>query len=336
MNYNLIKRISSYSIISAIICNYCIYSQDCDEGYTYIENLPENVTNINNDYNCFYNDDIAVINELISINTLTPTCVDLGDLNGDCGWNVLDIVTLANCVLDENCETLENGWATDMNDDGYYNVLDIVTLANCVLNEDCEGYTQSLLVGTQTWVTNRLVYWVLTYTPNGSNGINQQLTELPDNFGDLSNLSTLYLEWNNLTELTSSFTQLTNLTNLAISNNYLISLPHYIGDLTNLYYFDLGYNQLATIPESIGNLQNLVYLFLFNNQLTTLPETICYLPLNWDGTDPSNYPYFASGGNQLCDPNLIPDCVENSANFEITLDQFYYSFQEEAPQDCPE
>ena len=33
-------------------------------------------------------------------------CVDLGDLNGDGGWNVLDIVGLANCVLASNCSDL--------------------------------------------------------------------------------------------------------------------------------------------------------------------------------------------------------------------------------------
>jgi hypothetical protein len=66
-------------------------------------------------------------------------CGDLGDLNGDGGWNVLDIVTLANCVLAGNCSELTNGCAGDMNQDGGYNVLDIVTLANCVLAGNCGG-----------------------------------------------------------------------------------------------------------------------------------------------------------------------------------------------------
>jgi hypothetical protein len=62
---------------------------------------------------------------------------NIGDMNGDNGWNVLDIVTLANCVLSNNCENLENGEAGDMNGDGGWNVLDIVTLANCVLSNNC-------------------------------------------------------------------------------------------------------------------------------------------------------------------------------------------------------
>ena len=60
-----------------------------------------------------------------------------GDLNCDSGWNVLDIVSLANCVLADNCADLVNGYAGDTNGDDGWNVLDIVTLANCVLAEDC-------------------------------------------------------------------------------------------------------------------------------------------------------------------------------------------------------
>jgi hypothetical protein len=64
-------------------------------------------------------------------------CPNMGDLNGDGGYNVLDIVALANCVLDNNCSDLENGCAGDLNGDGGYNVLDIVALANCVLDNNC-------------------------------------------------------------------------------------------------------------------------------------------------------------------------------------------------------
>ena len=66
-------------------------------------------------------------------------CVNqLGDMNGDGGWNVMDIVALANCVLSANCFDIEGeGCSGDMNGDGGWNVVDIVALANCVLNADC-------------------------------------------------------------------------------------------------------------------------------------------------------------------------------------------------------
>jgi hypothetical protein len=66
-------------------------------------------------------------------------CSSMGDLNGDGGWNVLDIVTLANCILNNNCSSLEYGCAGDLNGDGFFNVLDIVTLANCILGLNCGG-----------------------------------------------------------------------------------------------------------------------------------------------------------------------------------------------------
>ena len=241
-------------------------SANCDEGYTYIEDIPDNLVNANNEGWCFFNDDLTVIDNLVTLNNL--------------------------------------------------------------------NYSNLLETGVQSWNTGRLVSWVLTYTPNGSNGVNQQLTVLPEDIGNLTSLASLYMEWNYITVLPESFSALTNLFNLVISNNLLTSLPEDFGNLTNLFFLDLGYNQISSIPESIGNLQNIMYLWLFYNQLSQLPESICNLPLIWDGMDYANYPYFASGGNQLCDSNLIPDCVENSSNFEISLDQYYYSFIMDAPQDC--
>ena len=266
MNYNIIRKILFNIIVGAVLCNYCIYAQECSEGFTYFENIPENVNNINNDSNCFSDDDLSVLNNIILIN----------ELNND---SPLDI-------------------------------------------------------GLQTWLSGRLKIWVATYIPSGSNGITQKIAQLPDNMGQLSELTTLYLEKHDLLDLPESFTLLSSLVNLYISNNWLISLPEAFGNLTSLSILDLGYNQLESIPESIGGLGNLEYLFLFNNQLTSLPETICNLNLDWDGISPANYPYFASGGNYLCDCDLIPDCVESSANFNISLDQFYYSFLIDAPQIC--
>ena len=63
-----------------------------------------------------------------------------GDLNGDGLWNILDIVTLANCVLRDECDigtTDEFQFQADINMDGVYNVVDIVVLINCVLTDSC-------------------------------------------------------------------------------------------------------------------------------------------------------------------------------------------------------
>ena len=269
MNKININRILHTIIIGVVLLSSYIYSQDCDEGFTYYDTLPGNVNNINNDSSCFSNNDIAVLNDFILINNLT-------DL-----------------------------------------------------------YNFPLEVGPQTWVTGRLKILLATYVASGSNGITQQINQLPDNIGQLSELTTLYLEKHDLTELPASFSQLFSLVNLYISSNWLTSLPEDFGSLTSLSILDLGYNQLESIPESIGGLINIQYLLLFNSQLISLPETICDLNLDWDGIDPVfQWPYFACGGNYLCDCELIPDCVENSVNVNISMDQFYYSFLIDIPQNC--
>ena len=68
---------------------------------------------------------------------------------------------------------------------------------------------------------------------------NNNLTSLPPEIGNLSNLKYLYLYINNLT-----------------------SLPPEIGNLTNLEVLDFADNNLAYLPKEIGNLSHLEELEL--------------------------------------------------------------------------
>jgi len=333
MKSRLKKRRIITAAISVVMYIGLVYSQDCSEGYTYYNEIPETATILPGDSGeidfCLSDIDRGVLMDIMTENNLL--CPALGDINGDGTYNVLDIVQLANCVLSEACANLEYGCAGDLNGDGAYNVLDIVTLANCVLADSC-GSDYPINIGNQTWKDGRLTGLVASYTPNGSNGINTQLTYLPESIGDLSELGFLYLEWNSLTSLPTSFSQLTSLVSLTINNNWLTSLPSDFGNLNQLFFLDLGYNQLTSVPESFCQLGSLQYLYLFNNQLESVPDCICNLNIDWSGWL-GGFPYFGIGANQLCDD--VPECIENSENFELTLDQFYYSIPLEAPQDCP-
>ena len=338
MKSKLKKRKIISVAISVVMYLGLAYSQDCSEGYTYYNEIPETATILPGDSGeidfCLSDIDRGVLMDIMTENNLLY--LELGDINGDSGWNVLDIVALANCVLAGNCIDQENSCAGDMNGDGGYNVLDIVALANCVLAGICGSEyscTDPINVGNQTWKDSRLTGLVASYTPNGSNGINTQLTSLPESIGDLSELAFLYLEWNLLTYLPNNFSQLTSLVSLTINNNWLTSLPDDFGNLNQLFFLDLGYNQLPSVPESFCQLGSLQYLYLFNNQLESVPDCICNLNIDWSGFDGGGYPYFGIGANHLC--NNVPECIENCANFELTLDQFYYSIPLEAPQDCP-
>ena len=78
-----------------------------------------------------------------------------------------------------------------------------------------------------------------------------ELTEIPKEFGNLTNLNSVYLHNNKLTEIPKEFGNLTNLYHLSLSNNKLKKIPTEICDLKNLYSIELGENKLKKIPKEI-------------------------------------------------------------------------------------
>ena len=207
---------------------------------------------------------------------------------------------------------------------------DIAVLDSIVVKNEL-NYDSPLELGTQTWFNGRLRFLVAGNYGNSS-GVNDTIYTLPDNFGNLNELASLYLEWNRISELPESFNELSGVFSVYLNNNILSSIVDSIGNLSNLYFLDLGYNHLQSLPESICNLENLDYLWLFNNQIEQLPECFCDMELDWNNNDNGGFPYFAIGANYLCDS--VATCVAESDNFELSLDQFYYSFPVFSPQNC--
>jgi hypothetical protein len=209
--------------------------------------------------------------------------------------------------------------------DGDFQVLADIAESNGIFNLD------PLYLGSQNWLNGRLIR---IQVGNYFQGGNVALESLPESISNLSFLATLQIDKNSLTSLPSGVGDLSNLTALIASNNFIESIPESVGDLSNVWYLDLGYNNLETLPSSLSNMSSLQYLYLFGNNLSSLPNSICDLDLDWSGLDNSFMPYFACGGNELCDN--IPECVANSENFEIALEANYYSFTISSPQDCEE
>ena len=100
------------------------------------------------------------------------------------------------------------------------------------------------------------------------------LTQLPVEIGQLTQLTILNLSNNKLTHLPVEIWQLTQLTSLLLTTNNLTKLPVEIGQLTRLTKLDLQDNELTQLPVEIGQLIRLTTLYLSNNKLTKLPVEI--------------------------------------------------------------
>ena len=87
-------------------------------------------------------------------------------------------------------------------------------------------------------------------------------------------LKKLDLSQRDITSLPSEIGNLTNLTSLHLSSSEITTLPESIGNLTNLTSLHLSDNKLTTLPESISNLTNLTSLDLSKNKLSNLPPEV--------------------------------------------------------------
>ena len=104
-----------------------------------------------------------------------------------------------------------------------------------------------------------------------------QLAELPEIIGEMSQLRVLELDDNSLTDLPDCVRLLTNLESLSLANNQLVVLPKTIGSLKKLKELRLDGNQLAKVPAELHMLRELRELSLLNNQLSGIPEAFSSL-----------------------------------------------------------
>jgi len=128
---------------------------------------------------------------------------------------------------------------------------------------------------------------------------NNNLEKLSDDFGGLSNLSQLFAGANVLNSLPETFGNLSSLDTAILSYNNIQTLPDNFGNMTDLKYLSLSYNMLNELPESFGNMSSLERLFLSNNFIESLPASFSNL---------SNVILVDLGFNELYD---IPADINN-------------------------
>ena len=100
------------------------------------------------------------------------------------------------------------------------------------------------------------------------------LQEVPEEIGQLMNLTNLVLHSNEISKIPDTIGKLEKLKVLDCSRNKLTSLPDEIGKLPQLITMNLSANLLKILPSQIGNTK-LSVLNLSNNQFEAFPD-ICY------------------------------------------------------------
>jgi len=106
-------------------------------------------------------------------------------------------------------------------------------------------------------------------------GINQfRLEELPESFGNISNLVKLIIKENTLRYLPESFGELKEINELDLTNNQLTSLPESFVNLTAIKNLNLANNQFSEIPTQLWALKELTELNLNNNPFNPEDATI--------------------------------------------------------------
>lgn len=103
-------------------------------------------------------------------------------------------------------------------------------------------------------------------------------TSLPEEFGQLTNLTHLYIEEGLFTSLPDSMRNLKNLQVLEITNSALTEFPEWIDELPNLRTLSFRQTFVSEVPECIGNMTSLKSLTLTDTDITSLPDSICALP----------------------------------------------------------
>jgi hypothetical protein len=117
------------------------------------------------------------------------------------------------------------------------------------------------------------------------------LKNLNDDIGKLTNLFLLDLRLNKLKKLPIYIGKLDRLTYLNLQGNWLTELTPEIGKLKNLRYLNLWANQLTSLPDEIKNLENLKELYLGYNPISKeekerIIKLLPYCKISFDSSPP--------------------------------------------------
>ena len=135
--------------------------------------------------------------------------------------------------------------------------------------------------------------------------LSEDLTEFPLEILDLADsLEILDLSGNQLSELPEELSQLTNLRIIFASNNQFTHLPDVLGSLPKLEMVGFKTNQIKTVSEQSLPAQ-LRWLILTDNAIEVLPPSLGERP---------RLQKLALAGNKI---RVLPESMENLSNLEL-------------------
>ena len=135
--------------------------------------------------------------------------------------------------------------------------------------------------------------------------LSEDLTEFPLEILDLADsLEILDLSGNQLSELPEELSQLTNLRIIFASNNQFTHLPDVLGSLPKLEMVGFKTNQIKTVSEQSLPIQ-LCWLILTDNAIEVLPSSLGERP---------RLQKLALAGNKI---RVLPESMENLSNLEL-------------------
>ncbi|KAG8233082.1 hypothetical protein J437_LFUL013082 [Ladona fulva] len=105
----------------------------------------------------------------------------------------------------------------------------------------------------------------------------QKLSKLPNDMGDIENMTKLILKDNLFSDLPSEICFFQSLKVLNVAKNKLKLLPEELGNLINLEALDVSENQLEKLPNSLSMASKLQILDASKNSITEIPQEYKHL-----------------------------------------------------------
>eukprot|EP00033_Pygsuia_biforma_P004543 GCRY01004983.1.p1 GENE.GCRY01004983.1~~GCRY01004983.1.p1 ORF type:complete len:598 (-),score=64.73 GCRY01004983.1:309-2102(-) len=113
---------------------------------------------------------------------------------------------------------------------------------------------------------------------NKINLSNNNITELPSTFEELTNLEEINLYRNHFKEIPEQIKEFKYLYVLQCSRNQISTLPSWVAHITSLQVLNLSNNPLDKIEADLAPLTDLHSIDLSNTRLTQFPLSLCSLP----------------------------------------------------------